>query len=146
MKCTQNNSAYDLPTYWLRNQWHYSEVILGTVVSQITSISIVYSTICSGTDQRKHQSSASLAFVRRIHWWPLNSPHKGPVSWKMFPFDDIIIDLSHPKWWSFPSLLHCHWMMILRSIIHRSQSSLKMRQSTWWISYISISKSKWLNA
>ena len=44
-----------------------------------------------GTDQRKHRSSASLAFVRGIHRWPVNSPHKGPVTWKMFPFDDFIM-------------------------------------------------------
>ena len=42
-------------------------------------------------DQRKHQSSASLAFVRGIHRWPVNSPHKGPVTWKTFPFDDVIM-------------------------------------------------------
>ena len=45
----------------------------------------------SGADQRKHQSSASLAFVRGIHRWPVNSPHKGPVTRKMFPFDDVIM-------------------------------------------------------
>ena len=44
-----------------------------------------------GTDQRKHQSSASLAFVRRIQRWPANSPHKWPVTRKMFPFDDVIM-------------------------------------------------------
>ena len=42
-------------------------------------------------DQRKHQSSAALAFVRGIHRWPVNSPHKGPVTWKLFPFDDVIM-------------------------------------------------------
>ena len=42
-------------------------------------------------DQRKQQSSASLAFVRTIHRWPVDSPHKGPVTRKMFPFDDVII-------------------------------------------------------
>ena len=50
---------------------------------------IVYSTVCSGTDQRKHQSSASLALVRGIHRWLMNSPHKGPITRKMFPFDRI---------------------------------------------------------
>ena len=35
---------------------------------------------------KKHQSSASLAFVRGIHRWPVNSPHKGPVTRKMSPF------------------------------------------------------------
>ena len=61
------------------------------MASQITSLRIVYSTICSGADQRKHQSSASLAFVQGIHRWPVNSPHKRPVMQKMFPFDDIIM-------------------------------------------------------
>ena len=65
-----------------------------TVTSQITGVSIVYSTVCSGEDQRKHQSSASLAFVRGIHWWPVNSPHKWPVTRKMFPFDDVIMDTN----------------------------------------------------
>ena len=39
-----------------------------------------------------HQSSASLAFVRGIHRWPVNSPHKLPVTRKMFPFDDVIMN------------------------------------------------------
>ena len=39
----------------------------------------------------KHQSSASLAFVRGIHRWPVNSPHKGSVTRKIIPFDDVII-------------------------------------------------------
>ena len=51
----------------------------------------VYSTVYSGMDERKHQSSASLAFVQGIHWWPVNSPHKWPVKRKMFPFDDVIM-------------------------------------------------------
>ena len=64
--------------------------------SQITSLRTVYSTVCSGTDQRKHQSSASLAFVRGIHRWPVNSPHKGPVTRTMFPFDDVIMVQTAP--------------------------------------------------
>ena len=60
-----------------------------TMASQITSITIVCSTIYSGADQRKHQSSASLTFVRGIHRWPVNSPHKWLVTRKMFPFDDV---------------------------------------------------------
>ena len=42
---------------------HYSEVIMGAMGSQITSLSTVCSSVCSGSDQRKHQSSASLASV-----------------------------------------------------------------------------------
>ena len=64
---------------------------MSTMASQIASLTIVYSTINSGTDQRKHQSSASLAFVWGIHRWPVNSPHKGPVPRNMFPFDNVIM-------------------------------------------------------
>ena len=66
---------------------------MGTMASQITSVSIVYSIVCSGTDQRKHQSSASLAFVKGIHRGPVISPHKSPVMQKMIPFDDVIMCL-----------------------------------------------------
>ena len=62
---------------------HYNDVIMGAIASQITSLTIVYSTVYSGTDQRKHQRSASLAFVRGIHWRPVNSPRKWPVTRKM---------------------------------------------------------------
>ena len=64
---------------------------MGMVASQITRIMIVYSTIHSGEDQRKHQSSTTLAFVWGIHRWPVNSLHKWPVTQKMFPFDDFSI-------------------------------------------------------
>ena len=52
----------------------------GRLASQITSLTIVYSTVYSDADQRKHQSSASLAFVRGIHRGPVISPHKWPVT------------------------------------------------------------------
>ena len=61
------------------------------MASQITSVKIVYLTVYSGADQGKHQSSTSLAFVREIHRWPVNSPYKWPVTRKMFPFDDVIM-------------------------------------------------------
>ena len=70
---------------------HYSDVIIGTMAPQITSLTIVYATVYSGADQRKHQSSGSLAFVWGIHRWPVNSLHKWPVTRKMFPFDDVIM-------------------------------------------------------
>ena len=66
--------------------------------SQITSLTIVYSTVYSDADQRKHQSAASLAFVRGIHRGPVNSPHKGPVTRKMFPFDDVIMLVTLTKY------------------------------------------------
>ena len=70
---------------------HYSDVIISTTASQITSLAVVYSTVYSGADQRKHQSSASMAFVMWIHLWPVNSPHEGPVTRKMLPSDDVIM-------------------------------------------------------
>ena len=69
---------------------HYSEVIMSAMASQITVVSIIYITVCAGADQRKHQSSVSLGFLRGFHRWRVNSPHKGSVTWKMFPFEDAI--------------------------------------------------------
>ena len=83
---------------------HYSDVIISTMASQITSLTIVYSTVYSGADERKHQSSASLAFFvcvcvcvggggggGGVHRSSVNSPHKGPATRKKFPFDDVIM-------------------------------------------------------
>ena len=100
--------------YWIRPCifvchkwiWHNGEVIMGT---------IVYSTVYSGADQRKYQSSASLAFVWGIHRWPGNSPHKLPVTWKMFPFDGVIV--ISPSAHSTKGLLNkldcCHHNIVL---------------------------------
>ena len=78
-------------TYDTRDKRHYSDVIMSSMAFQITSVSIACSTICLGADQRKHQSSALLAFVRGIHGWPVDSPNKGPVTRKMLPFDDVLM-------------------------------------------------------
>ena len=102
--------------FWLGFSWrksklfiisHYHDVIIGAIASLITSLTIVYSTVYSDADQRKHQSSASLDFVWGIHGGPVNSPHKGPVTRKMFPFDDVIMAtplthwglVTHMYWW-----------------------------------------------
>ena len=78
-----SNSARSAP--------HYCDVMMGAMASQITSLMIVCSSVYSGTDQRKHHSSASLASVWGIHRWPVNYPHKGLVTRKMFPFNDVIM-------------------------------------------------------
>ena len=70
---------------------HYCDVIMGVMTSHITGVAIVYSTVYSPADQRKHQSSASLAFAQGIHRWLVNFLHKWPVTRKMFPFDDVIM-------------------------------------------------------
>ena len=82
---------------------HYNDVIMGTIAAQITRLTIVYSTVYLEADQRKHQSSASLAVVRGIHRGPVNSPHKWPVTQKKFPFDDVIMtgkSRGNISWWS----------------------------------------------
>ena len=84
-------SAQQGLTHWGWDKIHYTDVIMGPIASQITSLTSVYSTVYSDADQRKYQSSASLAFVRVIHRGPVNSPHKWPVTRKMFPFDDVIM-------------------------------------------------------
>ena len=74
------------------SQWcHYHDVTMDAIASQITSLTIVYSTVYSDADQRKHQNSALLAFVWGIHRGPVNFPHKWPVTRKMFPFDEVIM-------------------------------------------------------
>ena len=76
---------------------HYDDVIMGAIVSLITSLRIVYSTVYSDADQRKHQSSVSLAFVWGIHRGPVISPRKWPVTRKMIPFDDVIMNDFQPQ-------------------------------------------------
>ena len=71
---------------------------MSAIGCQINSLTVVYSTVYSGADKKKHQSSASLAFVRGIHRWPGNSPHKWPVTRKIFPFDDVTICTNQLAW------------------------------------------------
>ena len=87
---------------WEPSKMYYNDVTMGANASQITSLTIAYSTVYSSALQRKHQRSASLAFVLGIHRWPANSPHKGPVTRKMFPSDDSIMigDLAQPPFTS----------------------------------------------
>ena len=74
----QYNTLYTHVTFY------HSDVIMSTMASKTTGVSIVCSTVCRGADQRTHQRSLSLAFVRGIHRWPLDSPHKWPVTRKCF--------------------------------------------------------------
>ena len=81
--------------------FHYNDTITSAMAPQITSLKIVHSTVYSGADQRKHQSSASQAFVWGIHRLPANSPYKGPVMRKMFRFGGVI--MLFPMCWLFIS-------------------------------------------
>ena len=95
-KKNKNKETPKQKTTTTKTNKHFNVVIMSAMASQITGLTIIYSTVYSGVDQRKHQSSASLAFVRGIHRWPVNSPHKGPVTGKMFPFDDVIMEPGIP--------------------------------------------------
>ena len=117
---------------------HYNDVMMSAMAYQITSLTIVYSVVYSGADQRKHQSSASLAFIRGIHRWPVNSPHKMAsnaenvsIWWRHHTTEvyckTSTISLAHGisdcvcKWWYFAlnaclrakrimmSCLGCYW-------------------------------------
>ena len=78
---------------------------------QITVVSIICSTVRSGADQGNHQRSASLAFVRGIHQWPVDSPHKKTVTWKMFPFDDVIMRRSSTHGFHLKSSNELQWLI-----------------------------------
>ena len=124
------------------NWIHYNDVIMSVMASQITSLTIVYSAVHSGTDQRKQQSSASLAFVMGIHRWPMNSPHKGPVQRKMFPFDDVIMALGILTTWCC-SLLSSHslcWVFCGR-VTH--SIFIEARMNLWPDSLLLLSVGPW---
>ena len=90
MFCCRRYNALDFTISW-KYEPHYMDVIMGAMASHITCVSIVCSTVCSGADHRKHQSSWSLDFLRENHLWPVDSRHKWPVTRKMFSFDDVIL-------------------------------------------------------
>ena len=114
-----NHSSWMLYVYWTcRN--HYGDVIMGTMASEITSLTIVYSTVYSGADQRKHQSSASLAFVRGIHRGPVNSQHKWPVTRKMF------------------HLMTSSWLCISQIMTYARKMTLSHHRISWFIYLLSV--------
>ena len=86
----RKNSLSDV-CFLLHQEFHYDDIIMNTMASPITSLTSVYSSVYSGADRRKHHGSASLASVRGIHRWAVNSPHKNPVTRKMCSFEDVIM-------------------------------------------------------
>ena len=88
--------------------------------SQINGLAFICSNVCLGGDQRKRQSSASLAFVR-IHRWPVNSQHKEPVTRKKFPFHDVIMkhkyDMFYKKMQHYNDWFVCFGNRIIRIVI-----------------------------
>ena len=80
-KChLQHDGHFVLVSIHNTHAYHYNDVIMSAMTSQITSLMIVYSIVYSGVCQREHQIPASLSFVRGIHRWPVNSPHKEQIN------------------------------------------------------------------
>ena len=87
---------------------------MSAMASQITGVSIVYSTVCSGADQRNHQSSASLAFVRLIHRWPMTSPHKGAVTWRHHDISIFLLSrINNTDCWMFGDRMAPAWRSVV---------------------------------
>ena len=111
--------------------FHYSGAVISTMAYQITSLTIIYATVDLSADQRKHQSSASLAFVWGIHRSPVNSPHKGPVIRKTFPFDDVIIFIKH-----FTGA--CYYISMQGLKLNNDSKRGPRYIRRWWLEYIII--------
>ena len=147
---------------------------MGAMASQITSLTIVYSTVYSGVDQRKHQRSASLLFVWGIHWLPVNSPHKWPVTRKLFPFDDVVMDrflyvecvvfvwyvllvtgIIRFEWILLTRLCHnwnttfncktAGWSKNLNSDIISVNDIFSLIHSWWWLEFLTCCKFKYVS-
>ena len=110
---------------------------MGTIASQITSLASDYSTVYSGADQRKHQSSASLAFMWGIHPGPVNFPHKWPVTRKMFPFDDVIMGPLKDILYSLPQLSVWLFKKAPSFLDDGCREALKPQFLTWTLNFIS---------
>ena len=113
-----------------RRSTHYNDVIMGAMASEITSLTIVYSTVYSGADhQRKQQSSASLAFVRGIHRWPVNLM---PSSCGRY--DDVIVKnagtLYGCPWQMSEKFTVANWRFDLVTLCIKSQRA-KLMGPTW---------------
>ena len=121
---------------------------MSAMASQITSLTIVYSTVYSDADQRKHQRSASLAFVRGIHRWPVKSPHKGPVTRKILLFDDVIMEIyiynyaltiifqhrygvgsCNPSSWIYPQTTHVCYTDICMAVAGLATHGIKAAET-----------------
>ena len=88
-------------THYHNISWHHRITVTSYGHHGVSNhrASAVYSTICQGAHERKHQNYALLAFVRGLHRWTVDSPHKGPGTQKMFPFDDVIMKSRTLKIW-----------------------------------------------
>ena len=112
-------TSHNLMLIYIHLPIHDNDVIMSTMASQINSLAIVYSAVYS----RRRSKKTSKLRVTRLRVgnlpWPVNSPHKGPVKRKMFPFDDVIMTV-----YSFQDIGH-GWGM--RCWVWHTQET-----SEWW--------------
>ena len=131
--CANGHYRWESNLYRRAGSFHYSDVIVSAMASQTTGVSIIYSPVCSGVDQRKQQGFASLAFVRGIHRWPVNSSHKGPVTRTLLPFHDVIMSRPILCWdiWTYLQVFS-RYMIATSSIGYCSNVSIAL--GNWWVS------------
>ena len=112
--------------------YRYNDIIMRAMASQITCISIVYPTVCSGIDQIKHQNFTPLTSVRGIHQWLVNSPHKGPVMLKCFPMmASSCYDQDKILWALSIKLFLKFWMHVVWPAVTLSAGCMGSLWLTW---------------
>ena len=130
--------CYPEPSGWHNKIWvHYNDVIMGAVASIITSLTIVFSIVYSGADQRKHQSSVSLAFVRGIHRWPDEFPVQMAsnaeyvsIWWRQHKSDNLLDVIPHPD--QLRKIYHIIWMTYAHfKVIWMRQQISNLHNSQW---------------
>ena len=116
------------------NFLHYSDVIMGTIASQITSITIVYSIIYSNADKKNHQRSASLAFVRGIH--------RGFPAQMASNAENVSIWWRHHEWcplvplalWFLLHALHSYISVNMQCILQSAPQIAQFNMTQWTVS------------
>ena len=129
------------PDTWHTFKPHYNDIMMSVMASPASRL--FTQRFIQDADQRKLQSSASLDFVTGIHRWLVNSPHKGPVTRKMFPLDDVIMKyaFSRPANWSYPfpqGIVSIYWS---QSTV--KYTSLFMHLYIWQMLLVQISSIYW---
>ena len=104
------------------DELYYSDVIMGAMASQITSLTIVYSTVCSGADQRKTSKLRVTGLCEGNSSVTGEFPHKGPVTRKMFSFDDVIMESTLEQTTSIVTLGNITVVIVQRAHI-------------WWMDF-----------
>ena len=136
----RRNIWLSIAVIFTERRTYYSDTIMNANVSQNRGISIVYSTVCSGADQRTHQSFASLVLARGIHRWAIDYSHKAPVTRKMIYLMTSSWWMTFNKWIKYVHILVKYKMDIIAyiSVIRSIKSAICRYISchTWWYSWV----------